>query len=107
TVRLHALSDPQLLFSSVPSPRRANNSLPSAIIIANSAAFTYKGLYCIAASAYLHCDLSAGVRGSLCYLLAIEAMLLFLAKLRVPGEPIPPPKGRLTEQRTPLRPLFN
>ena len=28
-------------------------------------------------------------------------MRLFLAKLRVPGEPIPPPKGRLTEQRTP------
>jgi len=26
----NALSDPQLLFSSVPSPRRANNSLPSA-----------------------------------------------------------------------------
>ncbi len=40
-------------------------------------------------------------RGSLCYLLTIEAMLLLLAKLRVSGEPIPPPKGRLTEQRTP------
>uniref|UniRef100_UPI001A8EE587 hypothetical protein n=1 Tax=Rhizobium ruizarguesonis TaxID=2081791 RepID=UPI001A8EE587 len=26
TVRLHALSDPQLLFSSFPPPRRTNNS---------------------------------------------------------------------------------